>query len=168
MSVLHDVFASRVDALRAERDELLESRGDHVISNVTVAQAFGGMREVRALVCDTSVVDPERGLIIRGIPVLELVNRVPEDIFFLLLIGRLPDEKESAAVRAAIGAQMRVAEAAWRPIEAMPRDSHPMTMLSAGLLALEHESVLARKVDEGAPRGEYWRHALDDALRILH
>ncbi|HEX6790674.1 MAG TPA: citrate (Si)-synthase [Candidatus Krumholzibacteria bacterium] len=168
MSVLHDVFASRVDALRAERDELLESRGDHVISNLTVAQAFGGMRDVRALVCDTSVVDPERGLIIRGIPVLELVDRIPEDIFFLLLIGRLPDEKESAAVRAAIGAQLRVAEAAWRPIEMMPRDSHPMTMLSAGLLALEHESVLARKVTEGAPRGEYWRHALDDALRILH
>jgi citrate synthase len=168
MSVLHDVFASQVDALRAQRDDVISSRGDRVISEVTVGQAYGGMREVRALVCDTSEVDPGRGLIVRGIPVLELVGRLPEEVFFLLLIGRLPDEKESAAVRAAIGAQTRVNEAAWRPIEAMPREAHPMAMLSAGLLALEHESVMARKVAEGAPRSEYWRYALDDALRILH
>jgi hypothetical protein len=87
MSVLHDAFASQIDSLRAGRDALLKSRGDHTISEITVAQAFGGMREVRALVCDTSVVDPERGLIIRGIPVLDLLDRLPEEIFFLLLIG---------------------------------------------------------------------------------
>ncbi|HET6350358.1 MAG TPA: citrate (Si)-synthase [Candidatus Krumholzibacteria bacterium] len=168
MSLLHDVFASQIDSLRAERDALLESRGNHVISEVTVAQAFGGMRDVRALVCDTSVVDPERGLIIRGIPVLDLIQRTPEDVFFLLLIGRLPDEKESRATREAIGAQARVTESAWRPIETMARHSHPMSMLSAGLLALEHESVLARKVAEGMPRSEHWRAALDDALRIMH
>lgn len=168
MSILHDIFATQVDQLRAARDELIESRGDRVLSEVTVAQAFGGMREVRALVCDTSEVDPERGLIIRGIPVLELLGRVPEDIFFLLLIGRLPTEKESAATRAAIGAQTRISEAAWRPIEAMSRDSHPMTMLSAGLLALEHESVMARRVAEGTPRSEHWRATLDDSLRLLH
>ena len=168
MSILHDIFAAQVDRLRAERDELVKTRGDRVISEITAAQAFGGMRDVRALVCDTSVVDPERGLIIRGIPVLDLIHRFPEEIFFLLLIGRLPDEKESAAVRAAIGAQTRVSETAWRPIEAMPRDSHPMAMLATGLLALEHESVLARRVSNGAPRSEHWSAALDDALRILH
>jgi citrate synthase len=168
MSILHEVFASQVASLRSDRDALIKSRGERVISEVTVAQVFGGMRDVRAMVCDTSVVDPERGLIIRGVPVLELVNRLPEDIFFLLLVGRLPTEKESAGVRAAIGAQPRVAESMWRPIEAMARDSHPMTMLSAGLLAIEHESVLARRVAEGAPRSEHWSAALDDALRILH
>jgi citrate synthase len=168
MSILHDIFAAQVDRLRAERDELIQTRGDRVISQITVAQAFGGLREARALVCDTSVVDPDRGLIIRGIPVLDLVNRLPEEIFFLLLIGRLPDAKESAGVRAAIGAQPRVSETAWRPIEGMPRDSHPMAMLSAGLLALEHESVLAARVAAGAPRSELWSAALDDALRILH
>ena len=167
MSILHEIFAKQVDALRAQRDELLKSRGDKVISEVTVAQAFGGMREVRALVCDTSVVDPDRGLIIRGLPILELIDRTPEEIFFLLLIGRLPDKKESAAVREAIAHAPRVPEATWRAIEALPKDSHPMTMLSAGILALEHESVMAKRVAEGAPRGELWRATLDDALRLM-
>ena len=85
MSILHEIFAEQVDALRAERDELLKSRGDRAISEVTVAQAFGGLREVRALVCDTSVVDPDRGLIIRGIPVLELID--VEATALRLLIG---------------------------------------------------------------------------------
>ena len=168
MSILHDLFAAQVDRLRAERDEIIKSRGDRVISEVTVAQAFGGMRDVRALVCDTSVVDPDRGLIIRGMPVLELLDRTPEDIFFLLLIGRLPDKPESAAVRAAIGAQPRVPEATWRSIEVVGRDSHPMSMLAVGMLALEHESVLARRVSEGTPRSEHWRATLDDALRLMH
>jgi citrate synthase len=168
MSILHDIFAKQLDELRAQRDEILKTRGDRVISEVTVAQAFGGMREVRALVCDTSEVDPERGLIIRGMRVLELINRTPEEIFFLLLIGRLPDQKEATAVRDAIAHAARVPETAWRAIEALPKDSHPMTMLSAGVLALEHESVMARHVAEGAPKGEVWRATLDDALRMMH
>jgi len=167
MSILHDIFARQVDALRDERNELITSRGDRVISQITVAQAFGGMREVRALVCDTSVVDPDRGLVIRGIPVLDLIGRLPEEVFFLLLIGRLPDAVEADAVHAAIGAAPRVPESVWRAVEALPKDSHPMTMLSTGVLALEHESVMARHIAEGAPRSEYWRAALDDALRLM-
>lgn len=167
MSFLHDLFAAQVDGLRAEREALVRAHGDTVISSVNVAQAFGGLREVRALVCDTSVVDPERGLFIRGIPVLELLDNYPEDIFFLLLIGHLPDEEQSRSMRALVASQPRVPEVAWRAIEAMPPDSNPMSMLSAGLLTIEHDSVLARQVAAGAPRHEHWRAALDDALRVL-
>jgi citrate synthase len=152
MGALHDIFAAQVPALRAARAQALKQRGDRTISEVTAAQAFGGMREVRALVCDTSVVDPDRGLIIRGIPVLDLVDRIPEEIFFLLLIGRLPTDSEAHAVRAEIASQPRVPEAVWHAIEALPRESHPMSMLSAALLAMEHQSVFASRFDEGAAR----------------
>src|SRR5512139_4278618 len=141
MAPLHALLAPQIEHMRAERAALLKSHGDRVISEVTIAQAFGGMRDVRTLVCDTSEVDPDRGLIIRGIPVLELLDRFPEDIFFLLLIGRLPSAEEARAVRAEIAAPERVPETVWRAVEAMPRGSRPMSMLSAGLLAMEHESV---------------------------
>ncbi|HXV14193.1 MAG TPA: citrate (Si)-synthase [Candidatus Krumholzibacteria bacterium] len=167
MGVLHDVFAAQLPDLRARRAEVLKQHGDRVISQVTAAQAFGGMRDVRALVCDTSWVDPDRGLIIRDIPILHLLDRSPEDVFFLLLIGRLPAQDESRAVRAEIAAQPRVPEIVWHAVEAMPRDSHPMSMLSAALLAMEHESVFAKRFDAGIARDEYWRPSLDDALRLL-
>ena len=167
MGALHDAFAAQVAALRAERAAVLKQHGDRVISEVTVAQAFGGMRDVRALVCDTSVVDPDRGLIIRGIPVLDLLDRTPEDVFFLLLIGRLPSPEESRAVRDEIASQPRVPESVWHALETLPRDSHPMSMLSAALLAMDHESVFARRYEEGIPRDDYWRATLEDALRLL-
>jgi len=167
MGALHDAFAEQVPGLRDERTDVLQRSGDRAISSVTVAQAMGGMRDVRAMVCDTSYVDPQRGLLIRGTPVSELLDRLPEDVFFLLLIGRLPSPGESASVRDEIAAQPRVPETIWHALEAMPRESHPMAMLSSALLAMEHESVFARRYDEGVSRDEYWSATLDDALRVL-
>lgn len=167
MPPLHELFAAQVDALRAERSALLDSHGDRVISEVTVGQAFGGMRDVRALVCDTSVVDPDRGLIIRGIPVLQLLDRYPEDIFFLLLIARLPTAEESVAVRSEIATQERVPESVWRAVEHMPANAHPMSMLCVALLAMEAESVMAKRFAEGMSRDDTWRATLDDALRLF-
>jgi len=166
MAVFADIFAAQVPKLRAERAEVSRQHGARVISEVTAAQAFGGMRDVRALVCDTSVVDPVRGLVIRGIPVLELIHRTPEDIFFLLLIGRLPSEIESQEFHREIAAQPRVTETVWRAVEAMPHDSHPMSTLSAALMAMEHESAFARAYEKGLARDDYWRPALEDALRL--
>lgn len=165
MSALHDVFMAQVPALRAERAETIKQHGQRVISEVTVAQAFGGLRDVRALVCDTSVADPDRGLIIRGIPVLQLIDRLPEDVFFLLLIGRLPSTDESQALRTEIAGRARVPAYAWSVIEAMPRDAHPMSMLSAGVVAMENESVFARRFAK-LTREDYWRATLDDALSL--
>ena len=165
MSALHDVFAAQAPALRAERAETLQQHGQRVVSEVTAAQTFGGMRDVRALVCDTSVVDPDRGLIIRGIPVLDLVDRLPEDVFFLLLIGRLPSPDESRALRAEVVGRVRVPAYAWSVVEAMPRDTHPMSMLSAAVVAMENESVFARRFAKLA-REDYWRATLDDALSL--
>jgi citrate synthase len=167
MSSLHEIFAEKAESLRAERKELVASHGERELGRVSLAQVHGGLRDVPALICDTSSVDPERGLFIRGIPVLDLLDRYPEDIFFLLLIGRLPDEEETEAVRQEITSQPRVPENLWRVMDEMPKDSHPMSMLSAALLTLEHESSLARQLAEGIKREEQWKPALTDALRVL-
>jgi citrate synthase len=167
MPSLHEIFAGQLQQLRAERDELLSARGEHEISRVSVAQAHGGLRGVNALLCDTSHVDPERGLFIRGIPVTDLLDRYPEDIFFLLLIGRLPGAEEAKAVREEIAAQERVPEYVWRVIDEMSAHSNPMSMLATGLLALESESVMTRRYDEGLKRDDHWKATLADALRVL-
>lgn len=167
MPSLHDIFAGQVEQLRAERSELLATRGDRELSRVTLADAHGGLRGVNALLCDTSFVDPDRGLFVRGIPVTELLDRYPEDIFFLLLIGRLPDPEEAEAMRKEIAAQERVPESVWRVVDEMSANSHPMSMLATGLLALESESVMTRRYGDGLKREDYWKATLADALRLL-
>ena len=84
MAKLQKVMAEKIPALREEIKALVTESGDKVISEVTVKQAYGGMRGVKALVCDTSLVDPITGLSVRGIPISELTERLPEEIFYHL------------------------------------------------------------------------------------
>ena len=69
MLALKERMAQQIPALREELKALSKDHGNKVISEVTVGQAFGGMRGVKGLVCDTSVVDADTGLVIRGIPI---------------------------------------------------------------------------------------------------
>ena len=91
MATIQEKFASQIPALREDIKNLVKTHGADIISQVTVAQAYGGMRGVKGLVCDTSLVDPEKGLIIRGKPVVDLTENSPEEVFYLLLTGELPD-----------------------------------------------------------------------------
>ena len=89
MAGLKEKFASQIPGLRDEVRTLVKTRGDVVLSEATVAMAYGGMRGIKGMICDTSVVEPDQGLIIRGIPLGELTDKIPEEIFFLLVkIGR--------------------------------------------------------------------------------
>jgi citrate synthase len=167
MSALEDILAAALPALRQDRSQLLQEFGDRKVSEVTVRQVLGGMRGVNALVCDTSVVDPDKGLIIRGTPVAQLAGRLPEEVFFLLLTGRLPDDRELADVRREFDERAVVPTSVWDTLAAMPADAHPMTMLSAALLAMDDRSVFRKRFEKGMPRDQYWLAALEDCLNVL-
>ena len=96
---LKEKLAQQIPGLREEMRKLQREHGETVISQVTVSQAFGGMRGVRGLVCDTSVVDPDQGLAVRGIPIGDLADRLPEEVFYLLCTGELPDAEALASLQ---------------------------------------------------------------------
>ena len=73
-------FNEKIPLWKDEIMSLNKIYGDKVISECTISQVYGGMRGVRCLSCDTSVVEPDKGLIIRGKPILDLINRLPEDL----------------------------------------------------------------------------------------
>ena len=52
MLLLKELLAQKIPAVREGIRELIAKHGDKVISQVTVAQAYGGMRGVKCLVCD--------------------------------------------------------------------------------------------------------------------
>ncbi len=49
----------------------------------------------------------------------------------------------------------------------MPRDTHPMTMFSAGILAMQRESVFVKRYNEGMNKMEYWEPMFEDVLDLL-
>lgn len=167
MSLLFEKLSRKIPQWREEVKELQKKHGDKVISQVSVAQAYGGMRGVKALVCDTSEVPPEKGLIIRGIPISELTDKLPEEIFWLLLTGELPNPAELNEMKKELANRNRVPDYVWDVLKAMPKDSHPMVMLNTSILVMERESVFKKKYDSGLKKDEFWTATLEDALNIV-
>ena len=167
MATLQDTLKAKVPEWRAARTEILKKYGAVKISDVSIAQAFGGMRGVKGLVCDTSLVEPDTGLIIRGRPLLEIKHLWPEEIFFLLLTGEEPDAEAKAALQVDMDKRAHVPEYVWDVLEAMPPDSHPMCMLDTAILVMERESVFRASYEKGIAKPDYWVPTLEDSLQIL-
>ncbi|KPK68926.1 type I citrate synthase [candidate division WOR_3 bacterium SM23_60] len=167
MATLKETFAKNVPALRDEIKAFVKGNATKVISEVTVAQAYGGMRGVKALVCDTSVVPPDKGLIIRGKPIAELKNELPEAVFYLLVTGGMPDDAAVKDLTKEMKSRAHVPDYVWKILEAMPKDSHPMVMFSLGILAMEKESVFRKRYTEGMKKTEYWDPTLEDCVSLI-
>ena len=167
MATLKNKLASLIPVWREEIGTLAKAHGGFKISDVSITQAYGGMRGVKSMVCDTSEVPPDRGLIIRGIPIGELTEKLPEEIFYLLVTGELPDSASLKALQADLAERSRVPAYVWKVLEAMPKDSHPMAMFDTAILAMERESVFRQQYTEGIKKTDYWMPMLEDSLNLI-
>ena len=167
MADLRALLEKKIPAWRAEVRELLTVHANTVVSSITVEQLFKGLRGVEAVVCDTSYVDPQEGLFIRGIPVLELMNRSAEEIFFLLCTAELPDKNALEQLQNDLARRAQVPEYVWKVMESVPQDSNPMALLSMAMIAMQRESVFLKRYNEGMAREEHWKATLEDALNII-
>jgi citrate synthase len=167
MSLISEKLSNKIDIWRQEAKEVLSNGGKKVLSEVSVAQAFGGMRGVRALICDTSRVPQDEGLIVRELHLAKLVDKTPEEIYFLLLTGELPDKNELQGFSDDLKSRKRVPAYVWDLLEAMPNDSHPMAMLDTAILVMQKESLFAVEYDIGIQKEDHWKSALEDALNLV-
>ena len=78
MSALKYKLQAKIETMRGEVKDVLAEHGDHVISQVTVAQAYGGMRGVKSIVTETSALDPETGIRFRGYNIPEVQAALPK------------------------------------------------------------------------------------------
>ncbi|MCX7929176.1 MAG: citrate (Si)-synthase [Chlorobi bacterium] len=167
MDVLKTKLAEVLPLFRSKRARLLEQYGDTIVANVTVEQIIGGMRSVPSVLCDTSSVSPSEGLRIRGIPILQLTEATPEEIFFLLATGERPTDEERHALSRLLTSNPNVPQHVLTLLEAMCPTAHPMAMLSAALLAMEHQSAFRRAYEDGIAKDRLWEYALDDCITLL-
>jgi len=166
MSLLKEKLAQVLPIQADEIRTMLKEYGDFVVSNVTLKQVYGGMRGVKSLVCDTSEVPPDKGLIIRGIELKELTHKLPEEILWLLLTNELPSEAELQDLQRELNERGNVPAYVWAVLDAMHPESHPMAMLSTAIVTLQKESVFAKRYDEGMQKSEYWEATLEDLLNL--
>ncbi len=167
MSLIVQKLEQKIPLWRDEIRQIINNYGDIQVSSVNISQVFGGIRGVRTLLCDTSSVPEDKGLIIRGRPILDLVDYSPEEIYFLLLTGDMPTEDEFHDFKSDLRSRTHVPDYVWQVLETMPKDSHPMVLLSMGLLAMERESVFKKAYENEIHKKDYWKPMLEDALNIV-
>ena len=165
--MLQETLSKKIPTWQEDLKKLLEENGAKVISEVTVAQAAKGMRGVKSMICDTSAVSADEGLIIRGHPILQIIDKLPEEVFYLLLTGDLPDQLQLSDLQDQLRAHQNVPDYVWRVLDAMPENSHPMTMLSVAIQSMRVESLFVEKFNKGTSKNEYWKWILDDGIKLI-
>lgn len=167
MSMLKAKLASQVPNLRERVRNLGKNHGTKVVSDVAVEQILGGMRGVKSLVCDTSEVGLDKGLVIRGYPILDLTDKLPEEVFWLMLTGELPNAEELKDLQSELKKRSAIPDYVYALLKAFPKDAHPMSMLSALITALTNESKFRKEYDKGMKKDVYWDFALEDSLDLI-
>jgi len=165
--MLQEQLIKKIPIWQDDLKRVLDKNGDQVISNVTVSQAIKGMRGVKSLICDTSAVSADKGLIIRGHPILDITNILPEEVFYLLLIGDLPNQDQLSDLQNQLNEYRVVPDYVWKILDAMPEGSHPMTMLSIAIQSMRIDSIFVEKFNEGTPKKDYWKWVLEDGLKLI-
>ena len=177
MASLKEKFASKLDPVRGKVSSLLKEHGDVKISEVTVAQAYGGMRGVKCMVTETSALDPMEGIRFRGFNIPQLRQKLPkapggaeplpEGIFYLLLTGELPTEDDVKGITQEWQKRSPLPDYLIDVLNTIPKDTHPMTQFSLGILTLQRDSVFVQEYREGMSKMEYWDPMYEDVMNLL-
>lgn len=168
MDKLKEEIRKLLPQYREEIKSFVKEKSKAKIGDITVGSVFGGMRDLPLLVCDTSEIFPERGLFIRGIPIKELSNKLPEDIFWLMLTGKLPTKEESKSLQEDLNQRAEtIPEYVFNVIDEIPLNSHPMTMFNCAIVSLEKESLFVKKFSEGLKKEDYWDPIYEDSLNLI-
>ena len=165
--MLQETLAEKIPIWQNDLKQVLDQNGDKVISSVTVSQAIKGMRGVKSLICDTSTVSADKGLMIRGHSILDITNILPEEAFYLLLTGDLPNKNQLSDLQNQLKEYRTVPDYVWNVLDSMPEKSHPMTMLSIAIQSMRVESIFVEKFNEGTRKEDYWKWVLEDGLKLI-
>ncbi len=177
MSTLKETLKKKIDEHRPRTVRLLKEYGDTKISEVTIAQAIGGARGVKCLVTDVSYLDPFEGIRFRGRTIPETFAALPavegqdypavEGFFYYLMTGEIPTAEQAEEVVADFKTRRQLPDYVKDIMRAMPADTHPMTMFSAGIVAMQRESEFVKRYNEGMNKMEYWEPMFEDSCNLM-
>ena len=173
--ILHEQIAEQLPGWRERLKSLAKEHADVVVDEVTVGQVVGGMRDIKSLLTDVSFVDPAHGILFRGLPIPEMLKKLPKarggkmplvgGLYYLLMVGEIPTKEQAQAVEAEWADRAEVPDYVFKMLKSMPKETHPMTLFSQAVLALQNESVFAKKY-HSIKKDVYWEAALEDSLNL--
>jgi len=173
--ILHEKISEQLPQWRERIRTLAREHAEVVVDTVTIGEVVGGMRDTKSLLTDVSFVDPAHGILFRGLTIPETLKKLPKarggkmplvgGLYYLLMVGEVPTKEQAQAVEAEWADRAELPDHVFKMLKAMPKDTHPMTLLSQAVLALQHDSVFAKKY-HNMKKEAYWEAALEDSLNL--
>jgi citrate synthase len=177
MGHVKEKFKVNADKLNEEIKAIIKEHGDKKVGEVTLAQAYQGMRGILGLVTETSLLDSEEGIRFRGYSIPELIEQMPkaaggsqplpEGLFYLMLIGEMPTQADVEHITSNLARRSHVPNYVFDAIEALPLHTHPMTQFSIGVMALQTESIFVKAYSDGINKKEYWDPTYEDCMNLI-
>lgn len=172
-----DRIRTKLPLWRERTAHLIKEHGSFKIADVTVEQIFGGIRGVPIQVSDISYVDPNEGIRLRGYSIPEVLKLLPKaphsdfpllgGLYYLLMTGEMPSDEEAEDIEIEWKVRSILPDHVFQVLRAMPAHTHPMTLFSQGILALQPESIFARRYYFGIhDKADYWEAFLQDSLNL--
>ena len=173
---LHDKLEPKIKEARERAERIYKEHREFKLGEYKVKHVYNGLRELDLLISDLSFVDPQEGLKIRGYPIKEVIDFLPRacgnemplagGLYYLLLVGEKPTLEDALDIEEEWRHQCDLPYHVADMLRAMPKDTHPMTMFSQAILALQSRSEFARRYNNELKRENYWRPTLTDSLSL--
>lgn len=174
---LKDTVREIIPEKRELFKKLRTEHGKTSLGEVTIEASMGGMRGLKAMLWEGSVLDPDEGIRFHGMSIADCQERLPkgktgiemlpEAMLWLLLTGKVPTVDQVRALSKDLAE--RVLNAPTKPdlrgVENV--NVHPMVRLSTGLLALSGQSEFQKAYFKGINKVDYWEPSIIPPLLSL-
>lgn len=178
MANLKETLAKKIEEMRPRTTRLAKEFGEVKVGEVNIGMIIGGMRGIKSLITDISYLDPNEGIRFRGFTIPEAMEKLPkpdgaempyvEGHFYLLLTGDVPTKEQVLQVAEEFKKRKQVPQYVYDVLRAMPRDTHPMTMFSAAIVAMQRESVFAKAYAENkVTKTTSWEFMYEDCMDLM-
>jgi citrate synthase len=173
---VHDDISTQLPGWRERVKALVKDKGEVVLDKVNIGQVYGGMRDIKSMVSDISYVDPATGIKFRGLSIPEVIEKLPKPagaeipyvgaLYYLLVVGSVPTKAQAEDVEAEWAKRAEVPAYVFAMLKSMPKETHPMVLLSQAVLALQQGSAFVKAYHGGVKKDLYWESSLEDALDL--
>lgn len=177
MDQLKSKFQEKSSELRSKLRALVKENASKIVDQVSLAQMYGGMRGVKSMIWETSSLDPIEGIKFRGYSIPQLKEKLPtvngsteplpEGLFWLMLVGEIPNEEQVAWLADEWERRNKVPDHVFKVIDSLPIDTHPMAQFTMGVIALQTESVFAKRYFDGLSKTEFWDPTYEDSMNLI-
>lgn len=97
----------------------------------------------------------------------KMMEPLPEGLLWLLLTGEIPTSEQVEGLTAELHDRATLPAHIESMIRAFPKGMHPMTQLSAAVLACQTDSRFADAYKNGIHKKQYWDPVYEDTLNLI-